>query len=347
MAGKIARSVAAVLTVAVLASGASITGVLLEAQPALAASTQPEIDAAIAQILRETNAERAKAGLNPLVLTPKINAVAQSWSEQMAAKKSMTHNPGYSSGIPQPWLRAGENVGHGYTTSTIVGAWMASEGHRNNILGDFTHIGLGYWVDATGRAWFTQNFAKYVIPDPTMINDPVTTVGKVDFTSTWPLKWWEPKYDYYVELHSPDGSLLQTQTVTQPTVSFTGLAGDTTYTVEITARAVDPPGQTYLSPVKSYSITTLKDWPDITPPAVTFRDADGTEDDTFTIPAVVGVDYLVNGTITPPGTYPGKDSVTATVKAQPGYVLTQDADTTWSATFKVTPYTAIPAAVTF
>jgi uncharacterized protein YkwD len=344
---RVAHSVAAVLTAAVLASGSGLCVSLLTAQSAQAASTQSEIDTAIAQILRETNAERAKAGLKPLLLAAKINAVAQGWSEYMAAEHTMYHNPVYQLTLPKPWIRIGENVGQGYTTNTIVAAWMASQGHRANILGDFTHIGLGYWVDETGRAWFTQNFGKYVIPDPTIINDPVTKVGKVDFTSTWPLKWWEPKYDYYVELRASDRSLLQTQTVMQPAVSFTGLAGDTTYTVEVTARAVDVLGETYLSPVKSYSVTTLKDVPDITPPAVTFTDVDGTQSDTFTIPEATGLDYLVNGTVTPPGAYLGKGTVTVTVQAQPGYVLAEAAATTWSALFKETPYIAIPEAVSF
>lgn len=304
---------------AVLASGGGISGAFLAAQPAQAASTRTEIDAAVAQILQGTNAERAKVGLKPLLLSPTMNAVAQGWSEHMAAHSSMTHNPDYATTLPAPWMRVAENVAQGYTAQTVVSAWMASEGHRNNILGDFTHIGLGYWIDDTGRTWFTQNFGKYDIPaTPTLIDAPVTTAGKYGFTANWTARAGEDVAEYRVDLRSSSGSLLQTQTVNQPTVTFTGLAVQTDYMVEVTARAIDTPGIVYSSATRTFTVTTLQDLPESTPSAVTFTDVDGTQNDTFTIPAVAGVDYLVGGSIVPAGTYRGEGTVTVTARAQPG-----------------------------
>lgn len=345
---KIARSVVAVLTVALLASGGGVTAALVAAQPAHADSTQLEIGAAVEQILRDTNAERVKAGLGPLLIAPTISAVAQNWSAAMDAKNSLSHNPEYPWQMPQPWIRVGENVAQGYIPSTVVAAWMASPGHKANILGDFTHIGLGYWVDDNGRGWFTQNFGKYeVVGAPTIIDEPVTTAGKFAFTSTWTTKSGETVNDYRVDLRSSTGLLLQSQSTNQPAVSFAGLTENTGYIVEVTARAFDVPGLTYVSPARTYTVTTLEDLPEAMPEAVTFTDMDGTQNDTFTIPLVAGIDYLVDGAVVPAGIHPGAGTVMVTARARAGYTLAPAAVRSWSATFKATPYIATPTAVTF
>ena len=77
-----------------------------------------------------------------------MNSVAQNWTQAMAANRSMSHNPDFSRELPQPWMRLGENVAYGYAASSVVAAWMASPGHKANILGDFTHI---------ARIWLEEN----------------------------------------------------------------------------------------------------------------------------------------------------------------------------------------------
>ncbi|MEE6286871.1 family 78 glycoside hydrolase catalytic domain [Georgenia sp. MJ173] len=72
---------------------------------------------------------------------------------------------------------------------------------------------------------------------------------------------------------------------------------------------------------------------EVSPTAVTFTDVDGTEDDTFTIPAIEGVEYLVNGEVVPAGTHPGSGSMTVTARALDGFVLAEGADDEWSHTF--------------
>ena len=261
---KINRGIAVALTAAILASGGGTATALMTAQPAEAASTQPEINAAVQQILNETNAERAKAGLAPLALAPSMNLVAQNWSQAMATAGSMTHNPRYADQLPAGWRAVGENVGQGYTTNTIVAAWMASPGHRANILSpSFTHLGVGYWIDDSGRAWFTQNFGMYDIPQLTEINEPTNTIGKYNFTSTWVAKPAENITSYNVELFDANGILLRTIVTANPTVTFNGLADMTNYTVQVTGTASDATGLTYTSPVKTYTVTTLEDLPTI------------------------------------------------------------------------------------
>ena len=60
------------------------------------------------------------------------------------------------------WRSAGENIGWGtayaFEPRQIVDAWMASEGHRKNILNaNFTHLGVGYGL-ADNKEYFAQLF---------------------------------------------------------------------------------------------------------------------------------------------------------------------------------------------
>ncbi|PYF96283.1 Sugar phosphate isomerase/epimerase [Georgenia satyanarayanai] len=66
---------------------------------------------------------------------------------------------------------------------------------------------------------------------------------------------------------------------------------------------------------------------------VTFTDEYGTAGDTFTVPRVTGVEYVVNGEIVEAGTHPGVGTVTVTAQAAEGFVLADGSATEWSHTF--------------
>ena len=85
----------------------------------------------------------------------------------------------------------------------------------------------------------------------------------------------------------------------------------------------------------------------VTPAAVTFTDEDGTAEDTYTVPATEGVEYLVGDKVTAAGTYPGSGTVTVKARAATDYVLAAGAAAEWSHTFRATPYQVTPAAVAF
>ncbi|WP_414698815.1 S-layer homology domain-containing protein, partial [Paenarthrobacter nitroguajacolicus] len=85
----------------------------------------------------------------------------------------------------------------------------------------------------------------------------------------------------------------------------------------------------------------------VTPAPVVFTDMHGTKDDTYTIPATAGVEYLVGGNIIAAGTYPGSGTVTVTAKAITDYVLAEGATSEWAHEFKATPFVVTPAAVAF
>lgn len=126
-------------------------------------SNSPADQAAVERILRDTNAFRAEHGKARLKLSSRMTTVARKWSQRMADTGEFKHNPNYSTQIPAGWRRAGENIAVGYALTAVVQGWIDSPGHRANMLGDFTHIGIGY-VSVPGSPYtryYTQVFAKY------------------------------------------------------------------------------------------------------------------------------------------------------------------------------------------
>ncbi|MBC7763121.1 MAG: DUF4214 domain-containing protein [Candidatus Saccharibacteria bacterium] len=107
------------------------------------------------------NAARAQTGLQPLIHNLALEQVAQAWAAQMAASNTMSHNPSMTSQIPSGWTTAGENVARGQADGLSVhNAWMNSPGHRANILGNYTDIGIAF-LSSGGTTWSVEVFAGY------------------------------------------------------------------------------------------------------------------------------------------------------------------------------------------
>lgn len=81
----------------------------------------------------------------------------------------------------------------------------------------------------------------------------------------------------------------------------------------------------------SFQFTDVVGSTSITPAAPTFTDKAGTAHDTYTVPSMVGVQYLVDGVLTATGTYPGAGTVTITAQPTAGHVL--NGTTTWTFQF--------------
>ena len=59
------------------------------------------------------------------------------------------------------WGAAGENIAAGFTdAATVMNGWLNSPGHYMNIMGPFTHIGVGHYTDADGREYWVQLFIE-------------------------------------------------------------------------------------------------------------------------------------------------------------------------------------------
>lgn len=115
-------------------------GVIL-AVVCLAGCLQPGQDAT----LRSINADRTAHALRALPIHGAAQAKAQRWAEHLAAKGVLEHSnlPDGFSGVQ--WCSIGENVGYGPDVQTIEKAYMASPGHRANILSTkWNYAGVGY-----------------------------------------------------------------------------------------------------------------------------------------------------------------------------------------------------------
>lgn len=89
----------------------------------------------------------------------KLMAEADILSHQLAGEPSLLQryrNEGYN---PSWW---GENIAYNQATARqVVNSWMASAGHRRNILNcNFKHIGIGYAKNTAGAPFWTQDFGK-------------------------------------------------------------------------------------------------------------------------------------------------------------------------------------------
>ena len=109
-----------------------------------------------------TDVERAAHGLAPLYVDSVENAQAYNWSSLMAFTGTLAEDPNSQAAIASydpNWQAFGENVGVGATPQSIEAALMASPPHRANILGSYTHMGVGV-VIANGRIWVTERFYR-------------------------------------------------------------------------------------------------------------------------------------------------------------------------------------------
>jgi uncharacterized protein YkwD len=103
------------------------------------------------EVITLVNGERSANGLPALSFNASLTAGAEAWSVYMATS-------GYWGHSSDPvW----ENIAAGYSTpASVVVGWMASPGHRANILNaSLTQVGAGYAYCASsayGHYWTLQ-----------------------------------------------------------------------------------------------------------------------------------------------------------------------------------------------
>jgi uncharacterized protein YkwD len=138
--------------------------------------TETSVSAIEQEILRLTNVERARAGLPALRLNSQLNYMANLQAGHMAfrsavvgAASAMAHTL-YGTTTPTLSSRAdyagygygslAENIAYGtWTAAQVVQAWMASAGHRANILNPaLKEIGVGAAANSGGVRFFCQAF---------------------------------------------------------------------------------------------------------------------------------------------------------------------------------------------
>ncbi len=112
-----------------------------------------------AYFISKINAQRVAHGRAKLAVDPAMMASAQRWANQMAKSNRLYHNPRLASSVSN-WKYLGENVGVGYSDSSLEAAFYASTPHRDNMLDrDFTQIGVAVVV-VHGKYWVAEEFRR-------------------------------------------------------------------------------------------------------------------------------------------------------------------------------------------
>jgi uncharacterized protein YkwD len=125
------------------------------ADPAPAAPAPAEVPPAVAlaqEIVVLTNAERSKAGLGELAVNDCATSMAVLRTDRLVAEGRFEHDPLGEIADGCGIGTIGENLALGYpTASAVVAGWMASPGHRANLLRPgYTQIGVGCTKGAKG-----------------------------------------------------------------------------------------------------------------------------------------------------------------------------------------------------
>lgn len=134
-----------------------LAALLLLTATVVPAQAAPSVPDAEAEMVRLINRDRAAQGLRPLSVDLQLTRVARDWSDRMAGDSGISHRPNLASFVTSGWRRLAENVGVGPNLPRLHDAFMASPGHRANVLGDFDRVGIGV-VEHDGRLWATVNF---------------------------------------------------------------------------------------------------------------------------------------------------------------------------------------------
>jgi hypothetical protein len=146
------------------------------------------------EFLSLINSARADNGLGPLAVDGGLQTHAQNHTQDMIASGGIYHSSSdeLSAAAGSGWSRVGENVGRGQSAASLHEAFMASSGHRANILGDYNYVGIGT-DSADGYLYVTVVFMKKgeTGPPPTQDpapppSDPGTTVASGPATTTVP-----------------------------------------------------------------------------------------------------------------------------------------------------------------
>jgi len=110
----------------------------------------------VAEIAAATNAQRVAHGLPALAALPCATQQVDSRVARLVAENAFYH-PELAPVIDACGVQAvGENLALGYTSGAgVVDGWMNSDGHRANLLGEWTHQGVscqlqnGRWLCGT------------------------------------------------------------------------------------------------------------------------------------------------------------------------------------------------------
>ena len=119
------------------------------------------------EVIDLTNAERARAGLQPFAMNPQLMSAARSHAMNMAAQGQFSHtlsgksflnramDAGYGGAVQS------ENIAWNQSTpNEALGSWLMSNGHRANIFGGSNEIGVAMAIGPRGDRYWVQVFGS-------------------------------------------------------------------------------------------------------------------------------------------------------------------------------------------
>ncbi len=117
------------------------------------------------QILTLVNEHRQSLGLYVLEKSDTAEQLAVDHSRYMISQGQISHDnrdEKFKTLQEKENARSfGENVASGQRTAqSVMTAWLNSSGHRANIEGNYTHIGIAAVLDENGRYYYTQIFYR-------------------------------------------------------------------------------------------------------------------------------------------------------------------------------------------
>ena len=117
------------------------------------------------EILQLVNIHRASIGKEALAMNTLATELAEEHTHYMIAQKDISHDSFDERSnrlfTEENASGTGENVAYGQQSAqAVMEAWINSSGHRANIEGNFTHIGIAVIKNSSGVYYFTQIFLK-------------------------------------------------------------------------------------------------------------------------------------------------------------------------------------------
>ena len=112
-------------------------------------------------VLNELNADRRANGRTVLpAILQAAQDKAQAWAEHLARQGALSHS-NLSAGMSGVrWCGLAENVGYGGSVAAVEDQFMASSGHRTNLLGtQWDVVGVGY-ARSGSRHYVVQFFVN-------------------------------------------------------------------------------------------------------------------------------------------------------------------------------------------
>jgi len=117
------------------------------------------------EIFQLVNAHRVGIGEESLAINDLAIVLAEEHTHYMIVQNDISHD-NFDERSDRLFneenaSRTGENVAYGQQSAKdVMEAWLNSQGHRENIEGDFTHIGISVIKNNSGVYYFTQIFLK-------------------------------------------------------------------------------------------------------------------------------------------------------------------------------------------